>query len=175
MTLPKEMKSVFAQSVAQQLAKIIVLFKHLGVVHDLFPSNLGFVNEVLKVTCFPYSYVCTDYSSPSKKFGPRTSQFFLLYHAPEIILGEEYVPYKADVYTLGVIVLEILVGDDVLPPDIQSCEALFEFYQSGGTLTSKHSLQLPPSFNDLLCQILTRDPNSRPTPEHIISVLSTTY
>ena len=82
---------------ARQICSAVASIHHLGIAHmDIKPGNI-FVNAYnqVKLADFGFSVCMKGKQTISKYIGSR---FFM---DPEVVKGENYDPFKADVYSLG--------------------------------------------------------------------------
>ncbi|KAL8593106.1 hypothetical protein ACOMHN_018032 [Nucella lapillus] len=145
----------------RQIVEAISYCHKLHVVHrDLKPENVVFFEKLglVKLTDFGFS----NMFAPGKKL--ETSCGSLAYSAPEILLGDSYDAPAVDVWSLGVILYMLVVGE---PP--------FQEANDSETLTMIMDCRyhIPPSVSDksrdLIGKMLQREPANRASLPHIMA------
>ncbi len=81
------------------------------------------------------------------------------YVAPELLAGSVELGTLVDLYALGVIAFEMLVGK---PP------LLIDGEESPGTLLRRLRAETPPELASLVCELLERDPRKRPASAEVV-------
>ncbi|KAL8590516.1 hypothetical protein ACOMHN_010952 [Nucella lapillus] len=149
-----------AKKYFKQIVEAISYCHKLHVVHrDLKPENVVFFEKLglVKLTDFGFS----NMFAPGKKL--ETSCGSLAYSAPEILLGDSYDAPAVDVWSLGVILYMLVVG-----------EAPFQEANDSETLTMimdcKYHVpsHISDTCKDLIGQMLQREPSKRATLAHIM-------
>ncbi|XP_076449027.1 uncharacterized protein LOC143285548 isoform X2 [Babylonia areolata] len=145
----------------RQIVEAISYCHKLHVVHrDLKPENVVFFEKLglVKLTDFGFS----NMFAPGKKL--ETSCGSLAYSAPEILLGDSYDAPAVDVWSLGVILYMLVVG-----------EAPFQEANDSETLTMIMDCRyhVPPHISekcqDLIGKMLQREPVNRASLPHILA------
>ena len=135
----------------------------LGIVHrDLKPPNLFLANEAggrkVKVLDFGISKITSSYdgtvTSTQMSFGSP------LYMSPEQIRSTKGVDARSDVWSLGVILYECVIGE---PPFVaETPGALAVVISIEPHVPPSQKLPgLPPSFDDVIAGALQKDPKKR--------------
>ncbi|KAI6182827.1 hypothetical protein M3Y97_00422800 [Aphelenchoides bicaudatus] len=155
----KGCKESEAQQYFSQIIKAIDFCHRLYVVHrDLKPENVVFFEKLgmVKLTDFGFS----NLYAPGQQL--NTSCGSLAYSAPEILLGDAYIPQAIDVWSLGVILYMLVCGR--LP---------FQEANDSETLTKildcRYSIPdtISNGCKDLIQRMLVRDPTKRATLDYI--------
>lgn len=125
----------------------------LNIIHrDLKPQNILFHNGIAKIADFGF---CKPLQS--RKDLSKTILGSPIYMAPEILLREEY-SMKADIWSLGVLLYEMVYGK--CPFEGKNISQLIN-------LIKENDLKFPPEFNvgqatnTLICKMLCKDPVKR--------------
>jgi 5'-AMP-activated protein kinase catalytic alpha subunit len=92
-----------------------------------------------------------------------------LYSAPEVLKCASHDPKKSDVWSLGVILYFMLVGDYPWS-NIASLKDLIEYVDKENIEISYPNIQLSQCLKDLIQKILQRDPNKRLLLKDIIKI-----
>jgi formylglycine-generating enzyme required for sulfatase activity/tRNA A-37 threonylcarbamoyl transferase component Bud32 len=156
----------------QQLASTLAELHHKGVVHrDLKPDNIKLVSDLsipggvrTKILDLGIAKLLGE-AAATQASVPGTP----LYMSPEACEGRS-VTGQADVYSLGCVLFELLCGR---PP----------FIGEAASVITKRLFQSPPSprqfvpdlprpVSELVCELLTRDPEARPSAAQVESLLA---
>ncbi|OQS03082.1 kinase [Thraustotheca clavata] len=129
---------------------------------DLSLENIVLTNGICKLMDFGLAW--------HQKDGLRSSavgKFF--YMAPEMYLGKKYDAMKADMWSLGILLLIMLTGS---PPFGQSNNTVFQVYQRHGIQYLLKRWQVNQYFSlsamDLLEKLLIEDPSKRLTISQVL-------
>ncbi|SPP74668.1 SNF-related serine/threonine-protein kinase [Drosophila guanche] len=150
-----------ARKYFRQILRAITYCHQLHVVHrDLKPENVVFFEKLglVKLTDFGFS----NKFSPGQKL--ETFCGSLAYSAPEILLGDSYDAPAVDIWSLGVILYMLVVG-----------QAPFEKANDSETLTMimdcKYTVpaHVSAECRTLIASMLVRDPKKRATVEELAS------
>jgi eukaryotic-like serine/threonine-protein kinase len=126
----------------------------LGLIHrDVSPSNilLSGAGEV-KLTDFGIAKASTHRSVFYKVKGK------VGYMSPEQARGQT-VDVRSDLFSLGVVMWEVIVGERLFVGDLMSSAA--QIYSQRITPPSKKRPELPPELDELILRALKLDPNER--------------
>ena len=142
-----------AMVIFNQIVNGLCSVVQLNIMHrDLKPQNILFHNGIAKIADFGF---CKPLNT--RKDMAKTILGSPIYMAPEILLGEEYT-MKADIWSLGVMLYEMLFGK--CPFEGKNIAQLID-------LIKEYEIKFPPEFKisesttRLICRMLTRDSNKR--------------
>jgi serine/threonine-protein kinase len=150
-----------AVAIAQQIASALARAHQAGVIHrDLKPENIMIVpqeegGEMVKITDFGIAKIM---DAPALTF---SEQLFGTpgYIAPEYVEGLA-IDYRADLYSLGVVLYEMLSG--TLPYDARGqADLLLKPLTQPPNPLSKH-VQVPQELEALTMRLLQKKPEDRP-------------
>jgi len=151
-----------AHYVAQACSAMIEAHQ-LGIVHrDLKPPNLFLANEAggrkVKVLDFGISKITSSFdgtiTSTQMSFGSP------LYMSPEQIRSTKTVDARSDVWSLGVILYECVLGEPPFIADTPGALAVVISIEPH-TPPSQKRAGLPPAFDDVIAGALQKDPKRR--------------
>jgi serine/threonine-protein kinase len=138
-----------------------------GLVHrDLKPANLFLTRRAdgtpsIKVLDFGIAKVMTPEVDPARRTAAGTLLGTLQYMAPEQITASPDVDARADLWSLGVILYELVTGR--VPFDSPSALQMFALVTEGAAPPpSDHGADLAPGLESLLLRCLEKDPAQRP-------------
>jgi len=144
-----------AKKIIKQLLKTLRICHQLKICHlDLKLENI-MVNSKMKTTLIDFGFCVfkTEDEKTTKWVGTPD------YAAPEIILKRPYCAFKADIYSIGVVLFCLLTG--ILPFDLKKkCDTLYKGLKpsiSWDYIKPK----LSESCKDLLNKMLEADPDER--------------
>lgn len=144
-----------------QIIRAIAYCHHLHIVHrDLKPENIIFNEDysVLKLTDFGFS----NEFSPGEKLMTYCGSW--KYSAPEILLQEEYDPPAVDVWSLGVMLFQMVAGR--LPfSEVNQSETLTKIMDGSYEMPDEISDDL----QDLLSRMIVVDPKDRITVDEVLA------
>ncbi|XP_063674292.1 serine/threonine-protein kinase MARK2-like isoform X13 [Bolinopsis microptera] len=144
-----------------QIIRAIAYCHHLHIVHrDLKPENIIFNEDysVLKLTDFGFS----NEFSPGEKLMTYCGSW--KYSAPEILLQEEYDPPAVDVWSLGVMLFQMVAGR--LPfSEVNQSETLTKIMDGSYEMPDEISDDL----KDLLSRMIVVDPKDRITVDEVLA------
>lgn len=148
-----------AASVGRQVCSALQHAHNFGIIHrDLKPSNL-FLDAEAQIKLGDFG-IARDIHSPdlcSKGMTVGTHA----YMSPEQITGNENLDEKADLYSLGCVLFELLTGRP--PFENPQMERLFEQHLHQPPPRVDHFVNdVPPAFVDLVDQLLRKSPAERP-------------
>ena len=162
--------SMGALRIARQIASALMAAHAKHIVHrDLKPANVMLVpdpdmpgGERVKVVDFGIAKISAEHNDTGYKTRAGAILGTPTYMSPEQCRGAGEVTDKTDVYALGVMIYEMLVGR---PPFVA---------EGGGEIMGMHLFQAPPPLHmleptlpldlvDLVHSMLSKDPDARPS------------
>jgi len=162
--------SLGALRIARQIASALMAAHAKHIVHrDLKPANVMLVpdpdmpgGERVKVVDFGIAKISAEHNDTGYKTRAGAILGTPTYMSPEQCRGAGEVTEKTDVYALGVMIYEMLVGR---PPFVA---------EGGGEIMGMHLFQVPPALHmleptlplelvDLVHSMLSKDPDARPS------------
>ncbi|NDJ77885.1 MAG: protein kinase [Chloroflexi bacterium] len=149
--------------IMHQVTGALAVAHQNGIVHcDLKPANILFdTNDNAYLTDFSIAHPASE-SSPSVREESAGSQMLgsPMYMAPEQIRGGTLLP-QTDVYALGVILYEMLVGESPFPG--MSVMAVFSKHLNFPLPLAREKVpELPPALDDLIQHATAKKPDQRP-------------
>ncbi len=145
-----------AAEVSRQICAGLAAAHDRGIVHrDLKPSNLMLDGSgKVRITDFGLAGVAADIKGAEVRAGTPA------YMAPEQLAGKE-VTAKSDIYSLGLVMYEILTGKRAY--DALTMADLMKVRESG-TITNPSAIvkDLDPLMERVILRCLERDPDKRP-------------
>ena len=140
----------------EQLCNALQLVHELGIVHrDLKPSNLMLLDGQppgqvhLKMLDFGLAKTRDDLAITRPGFQPGT----YLYMSPEQLSGEEDAGLRSDIYSVGIILFEVLTGRRPFHFDRGTAPRFAE---------KNPDVRIPPKVERVVLRCLERDPDLRP-------------
>jgi len=125
--------------------------------NDIKPENVMFSPSTLAVKLFDFGL--SELVKPDQPLSSNCAGS-PLYMAPEVYKPECHNPLHSDVWSLGIILFELLTGET----PFSSCESLDDLKDY---FTEEYPISLPPALSpgvqDLLSKILSYDPVQRPS------------
>jgi len=149
-----------------------------GMVHrDIKPANLyvcrmGLEYDFVKVLDFGLVKVSTLQPETIVTM-QNTTTGTPAYMAPEIVLGEQNVDPRADVYALGCVAYYLLTGQLVFEAET-SIKMMLQHMQAQPVAPSERTeLPIPRELDEVILQCLQKDPNHRPqTAQELLRLLN---
>jgi serine/threonine-protein kinase len=144
---------------------IVIDDKLCPVIHrDIKPSNILVVEdlslgELVKVLDFGIAKLQSDQDATSSFKGT------LAYCSPEQMEGKE-LDNRSDIYSLGVLLFEMLTGEIPLRPETHSFASWYQVHhhQSPKSLASlRADLKIPKTVENLIYSCLSKSPSDRPS------------
>jgi tRNA A-37 threonylcarbamoyl transferase component Bud32 len=137
-----------------------------GIIHrDLKPSNLMIMKDgKIKLTDFGIAkdLDVAQLTATNNTVGTAA------YMSPEQCRGERNLTHKSDLYSLGVVLYELLVGHK--PFEAETTMDLFLAHVQGTfERPSKKVLNIPIWLDNLVCQLLEKKPDQRPFDAAMVS------
>lgn len=174
-------KTVFAQAlpICRQIALALAAAHDKGVVHrDLKPENVMLVRDPLspeteRVKILDFGLA--KFQNPGDAKGPALTQVGItmgspLYMAPEQCQELATVTDRADVYSLGVILYELLAGRTPYISDL-SAEIMVMHVRSTPPPLRKHAPDIPAAVAELVDSMLAKEPSKRPRMQKVAEML----
>lgn len=164
-------------SIARQIAHAMAVIHAMGVVHrDLKPDNIMIVRgpeaqdeECVKVVDFGVAKLLdaeAGVTTEGVTLGTAT------YMAPEQCVGNALIDGSADVYSLGVILYELIAGEPPFRGDVATVMRQ-HIFAVPASLQSRASLA-PAGLVELIEALLLKEPSRRPAIEDVIDALEST-
>lgn len=171
-----------AINISRQIASALRAAHEKGIVHrDLKPDNVMLVadpempdGERVKIFDFGIAKLRLNSLAPAPASKLRTQTGMVMgtptHMAPEQCRGAADVDGKADVYSLGVILYQMLVGH---PPFLaESASELMSMHmRDKPPLLQKLDPSIPEELADLVHRMLAKDPEARPDMDTIVGEL----
>ncbi len=158
--------------IAGQLISAIVVIHQSDVIHrDLKPENIMLVNEngsgdVVKILDFGLA--------KTRSLTQLTESGIIMgtinYISPEQISG--LATEASDIYSLGVIFYEMLTGEKPFLAET-SIDIINQILKVEPIDPIKFNWRIPEQINDMIMSMLSKSPESRPTPNTILKILET--
>jgi serine/threonine-protein kinase len=152
-------------ALGQQLCDALQHAHEKGIIHrDLKPSNLMILRDgTLKLTDFGIAkdMDVTQLTSANCTVGTAA------YMSPEQCKGERDLSSKSDLYSMGVLLYELVTGRK--PFNAENAMDMFLQHVSGTfERPSRLALELPVWLDTLICQLLEKKPEHRPLDAHMV-------
>lgn len=153
-------------TLGQQLCAALQHAHEKGIVHrDLKPSNLMLLPDgTLKLTDFGIAkdLDVTQLTEANCTVGTAA------YMSPEQCKGERDLTHKSDLYSLGVVFYELLIGRKPFSAD-NAMEMFLQHVQGKFERPSRIVLDIPVWLDNLVCQLLEKKPDQRPFDADMVS------
>lgn len=164
-----------AAGLTRQIAQIMAAVHEKDIIHrDLKPDNIMLVSranepeEVVKIIDFGVARL----PSPTSEVAERGMLLGTpLYMPPEQCFGKSEVDAKADVYSLGATLYQMLAGRTPFVADEMGVAMMMQIEQQPPPLPQ--TLGLPAGLSDLVMQMLAKGSNQRPTMAEVARTLTT--
>nr|XP_033813668.1 testis-specific serine/threonine-protein kinase 3-like [Geotrypetes seraphini] len=142
-----------ARHIFMQIVQAVMYCHGQGIAHrDLKCENILMTSEnTPKLTDFGFA-TCINRSSLSSTYCGSTA-----YAAPEILQGQPYDAFKADIWSLGVVLYLMVTG--YMPFDDNDLTKLLQLQQQPLEFPSSHSLSI--FCKDIISSMLSRNPQKR--------------
>ncbi|MFO0881001.1 MAG: serine/threonine-protein kinase [Gemmataceae bacterium] len=144
---------------ASQLCAALQHAHQAGIVHrDLKPSNLMMLSDgTLKLTDFGIAKDLDETQLTSTNCTVGTAA----YMSPEQCRGERNITAKSDLYSLGIVLFELLTGRKPFISEVPM-EMFLKHVNEIPPRPSKFALDIPVWLDNLVCQLLEKKPEHRP-------------
>ena len=156
-------------NIAYQVAQALAEANRHGIVHrDIKPENIMITPDgTVKVMDFGIAREILADSLTKTGVFVGTPQ----YSSPEQALGEKDVDIRSDIYSLGVVLYQLLTG--TVPFQADTPQALLNRVMQGNPVpVESHRVDLPTEVSAIVGKMLQRDPDERfQTPEELMEVL----
>jgi serine/threonine-protein kinase len=157
--------------IADQILKALHQAHELGVVHrDLKPENIMLVErdgdpDFVKIMDFGVARVrMADDGTDANLTQAGRVYGTPMYMSPEQAAGAENIDHRADLYTLGVMLFEMLTG--TLPFIDKNPARVMAMHVTADRPSVRHRVPeagIPKRFDKLVERLMAKDPNDRPT------------
>jgi eukaryotic-like serine/threonine-protein kinase len=147
-----------AANIAAQVADALSAAHAAGIVHrDIKPGNIMVTADgQAKVLDFGIARALDSHSLTQTATVLGTSS----YMSPEQALGQP-VDARSDIYSLGCVLYEMLTGEPPFVADV-SAAVLHQHVRVEPKPARERNPDIPPALNDLVMQMLAKDPQDRP-------------
>jgi len=153
--------------IGKQIAAALYHAHCYGIIHrDLKPSNLMITREgVVKLTDFGIAKDLDAEALTSVGCTVGTAA----YMSPEQCQGVRDLTHKSDLYSFGIVLYELLTGRK--PFHAENVMDMFMLHVRGSfERPSKHVLDIPVWLDNLVCQLMEKDPDQRPMDARAVQV-----
>lgn len=137
-----------------------------GIIHrDLKPSNLMMTAEgIIKLTDFGIAkdLDVTQLTATNNTVGTAS------YMSPEQCKGERNLSHKSDLYSLGVVLYELLVGEKPFHAET-TMDMFLAHVQGTFERPARKVMDIPVWLDNLVCQLLEKKPEQRPFDAAMVS------
>jgi serine/threonine-protein kinase len=146
-------------ALGQQLCAALQHAHEQGIIHrDIKPSNLMLLSDgTVKLTDFGIAkdLDVTQLTAANCTVGTAA------YMSPEQCRGDKDMNWKSDLYSLGVVMYELLTGKKPFQADAPM-EMFMKHIQSTFERPARLALDIPVWLDNLVCQLLEKKPERRP-------------
>ena len=169
---------LLSKIIFKEILEAMRIMHSKGICHrDIKPANILLDTEefVIKITDFGLSVICSEYELISGSYG--TEQ----YMAPEVLKDKDYDGKKADIFSLGVLLLNIRTGKYLFEKanyskddKISKNSTVYDYIRlnKDDQLWKKAEkigiFGLSPEFKKLFLDMVSFDPKKRPSVEDIL-------
>ncbi len=151
----------------KQLCSALQHAHELGIIHrDLKPSNIMVLKDgTLKLTDFGIAKDIDLEGLTATNCTVGTAS----YMSPEQCKGERNLTHKSDLYSLGVMLYELVTGRKPFQAD-SAMEMFMEHVNGTFERPSRLVLDIPIWLDTLICQLLEKQPEKRPLDANMVAV-----
>ncbi len=150
-----------ALRILNEIADALAAAHARGVVHrDVKPENILLEGRHALVMDFGVAKAVSDATGPVNMTGTGVSIGTPAYMAPEQIAGESGVDHRADIYALGLVAYEMLVGRTPFSGASAQQMLAAHMTQQPASLTQLRAT-IPPALNALVLKCLEKQPADR--------------
>jgi serine/threonine protein kinase len=169
---------LLSKIIFKEILEPMLIMHSKGICHrDIKPKNILLDTEefIIKITDFGLSVICSEYELLSGSCG--TEQ----YKAPEVLKDKDYDGKKADIFSLGILLLNIMTGkylfenaDYSKDDKIKQNSTVYDYIRlNKDDLLWKKAEKigifgLTPEFKKLFLDMVSFDPKKRPSVEDIL-------
>ncbi|KAI9199818.1 kinase-like domain-containing protein [Polychytrium aggregatum] len=148
--------------IRETLLAVAGFHQHMKVYRDIKPANILLMNRS-DLTSIKFC----DFGTCTSEFGYSSQNLTvgtLYYMAPEVLKPKEFYGWAADIWSLGVLTYQLLLGDiPFLPPKSKESAMLSIIRKSVLSFTNKRGVVLSPEAQDFVRLLLSFEPEKRPT------------
>ncbi len=150
----------------KQLCSALQHAHEKSIIHrDLKPSNIMVLPEgTLKLTDFGIAKDTDLETLTATNCTVGTAS----YMSPEQCKGERILTHKSDLYSLGVMIYELVTGRKPFKAD-NAMEMFMQHVNGTFERPSRLVLDIPIWFDTLICQLLEKKPEQRPLDAHMVA------
>jgi serine/threonine-protein kinase len=150
-----------AVRIIREVADALAYSHRQGVVHrDIKPENILLSSGHALVTDFGVAKAVSDSAAASNLTGTGVSLGTTTYMAPEQATADPATDHRADIYALGVMAYEILVGQPPFTGNPQ--QVLAGHLTRRPEALSAHRATVPPALEAIVMRCLEKNPADRP-------------
>lgn len=169
----KQLDAFIAKIYAYQMLLSIKYLHSIGITHrDIKPQNILVDQKTNKIK------LC-DFGSAKKLIKGQKSLAYICsryYRAPELIFGSTNYDSQIDVWSMGCVIAELVLGRPLFPGDSPS-DQLVEIIKILGTPTKDDILSMNPQFQEQKFPAIKPTPwekvfKNRKIPEHFVDLIS---
>jgi serine/threonine-protein kinase len=158
----------------RELAGALAYAHTHGVLHrDLKPENILLSDGHAVIADFGIAKALSaatgdDAAAPSSTLtGTGMAIGTPAYMAPEQAVGDKHIDQRADLYALGVVAYEVLAGRHPFGDRTPQAHVVAHLTEAPAPLESLRR-DVPPALNNLVLQLLAKDPAARPASAQIV-------
>jgi serine/threonine protein kinase len=161
--------------IAQNIAEILAAVHARGIIHrDVKPANVMLIpdphtrgGERVKILDFGVAVLADSLDIEEEMLVIGTP----LYMSPEQYNGSHGLTDKVDVYSLGIVLFEMLTGQGPFHSKL-TFEIMIQHLSQAPPLLSELMPKIPKKLSDLVNRMLAKHPDTRPTMEEVAAELA---